>query len=145
MDLWRQTDSAYTNLLKRWKINLNTLWVIEYLHDHPEENVEPAMLAETTHMFRQTINVILNDLEDHGYLRRLPHPQDRRRKLIKLTKRGENFCIKVLGELEKIELASIMSMTESEQLQLIELSRRFYESIARAAEEKPMRRVIKTG
>ncbi len=131
LELLRMTDMAYAKILKKWNLSLNTTWALEYLNDHPE-GVEPAVLADSTRMLRQTITVVLNDLEEKKWIVRIPQSVDHRRKLIRLTKEGKAFAEKVLGEIEQIELASFSSMTSAERKTLLELTGRFYESIAEA-------------
>ena len=71
-DTWHSCDNAYLRLVRQWGISLNTVWALEYLNDHID-GVEPAILANDTHMLRQTITVVLNDLEERGYLKREFH------------------------------------------------------------------------
>ena len=120
LELWHVTDAAYSKLLKRWNLSLNALWVIDLLYRHPE-GVEPAVIAELTHTLRQTVTVVLNDLEERGCLYRL-------------TPAGRKFCGEVLETVGRIELDCIAEMNEEEQQQLIRLSRRFCANLARAVE-----------
>lgn len=133
LELWHVTDAAYSKLLKRWNLSLNALWVINLLHRHPE-GVEPAVIAELTHTLRQTVTVVLNDLEERGCLYREPNLTDRRRKRIRLTPAGRKFCGEVLETVGRIELDCIAEMNEEEQQQLIRLSRRFCANLVRAVE-----------
>lgn len=128
LELLRMTDLAYMKLLKRWNLSLNATWALEYMVEHPE-GVEPAVLAESTRMLRQTVTVVLNDLEERGVIRREPHRTDRRRKLIKLTKEGKIFAADVLSHIEQIELRSIVKMTPAERNNLVRLTTLFYEGI----------------
>ncbi len=132
IELLRMTDMAYIKLLKQWDISLNAAWALEYLHLHPE-GVEPAVLAENNRMLRQTITVVLNDLEKRKFIRRFPHATDRRRKLIKLTPTGKEFAAEVLEKLEQVELTSFAEMSPEERETLIRLTRKFYESVQAGA------------
>ncbi|MPN31497.1 hypothetical protein SDC9_178971 [bioreactor metagenome] len=134
LELLRQTDLAYVKLLRRWNISLNSTWALEYLRQHPE-GVEPAVLAETTRMLRQTVTVVLNDLEDRGFIRREFHPTDRRRKLVRLTPEGEAFAAEMLNAIEKVEVGSFAAMTPHERRMLLELAGRFHDSILNASQE----------
>ena len=134
LKLLRMTDIAYAKILKRWDLSLNTTWVLEYLYDHPR-GVEPAVLADSTRLLRQTITVVLNDLEKKKWIVRIPQSVVHRRKLIRLTQEGRAFSRLVLGELEKIELTSFSAMTPAEREKLLELVERFYESIAAIPEQ----------
>ena len=59
-EAWRSCDSAYLQLVRQWGLSLNTVWALEYLVQCPD-GVEPAVLADKTHMLRQTVTVVLND------------------------------------------------------------------------------------
>lgn len=133
LELWHITDAAYCKLLKRWNLSLNALWVIDLLFHRPE-GVEPAVIAESTHMLRQAVTVVLNDLEERGCLYREPNLTDRRRKRIRLTPAGHKFCGEVLEAVNRIELSCIAEMNDEEQQQLIRLSRRFCTNLIRAVE-----------
>jgi DNA-binding MarR family transcriptional regulator len=46
-------------------------------------------IAERANMTKQSVGEIVDDLASRGYVQRIPHPEDRRAKLICLTERGE--------------------------------------------------------
>ena len=129
-EAWRSCDSAYLKLVRQWGISLNTVWALEYLDKHPE-GVEPAVLAEDTNMLRQTITVVLNDLEGRGYLSRAFHSTDRRRKIIRLTQEGQVFARKVLDAISAAEQEASAILSEEELRQLQDYSRRFSQEFAR--------------
>ena len=89
------------------------------------------MLAEDTNMLRQTITVVLNDLEGRGYLRRAFHSTDRRRKIIRLTQEGQVFARKVLDAISAAEQEASAILSEEELRQLQDYSRRFSQEFAR--------------
>lgn len=45
-------------------------------------------LAERAHMTKQSVGEVTTDLEQRGYLERVPDPSDGRAKIIRLTERG---------------------------------------------------------
>jgi len=45
-------------------------------------------LAERAHMTKQSVGEVTSDLEERGYLERVPDPRDGRAKIIRLTDRG---------------------------------------------------------
>ena len=129
-EAWRSCDNAYAQLVKQWGLSLNTVWALEYLIARPE-GVEPAVLADDTHMLRQTITVVLNDLEERGYLQRLFHSTDRRRKIIHLTAAGKAFAQRVLQDISDAEQEAAAALTDEEQQRLLDYSRRFSQEFAR--------------
>ncbi len=127
---WRSCDSAYLQLVRQWGISLSTVWALEYLVMHPE-GVEPAILADDTHMLRQTINAVLNDLQSRGYISRDSHGTDRRRKVIHLTPTGRVFAQTVLEVISLAEQEAASVLSDEEQQRLLDYSQRFAASFAK--------------
>ena len=48
----------------------------------------PTELAESAHMTKQSMGYLIDYLEEHGYVERVPDPQDGRARLVRLTERG---------------------------------------------------------
>lgn len=46
-------------------------------------------IAERAKLTKQSVGEIVDDLAGRGYVQRIPHPEDRRAKLICLTEKGE--------------------------------------------------------
>ena len=82
-------------------------------------------------MLRQTITVVLNDLESRDFLIRAFHSTDRRKKLIRLTPAGEAFAQKVLSAISDAEQEAAATLTAEEQQRLLDYSRRFSQEFAR--------------
>jgi DNA-binding MarR family transcriptional regulator len=58
-------------------------------------NIEPdgsrlTDLAERAHMTKQSVGEVATELEQRGYLERVPDPSDGRAKIIRLTERGRD-------------------------------------------------------
>ena len=138
-EAWRSCDTAYLQLVRQWGISLNTVWALEYLVKHPD-GVEPAVLADDTHMLRQTITVVLNDLEGRGYLTRAFHSTDRRRKIIRLTPTGQAFAQTVLSAISHAEQEAAATLTDEEQQRLLDYSRRFSQEFARRVNDITLRK-----
>ncbi|GAA3530569.1 MarR family transcriptional regulator [Nonomuraea rosea] len=54
------------------------------------EGIRLSRLAEKAQMTAQAMGALVDDLEELGYLRRVPDPADRRAKLIVFTERGDD-------------------------------------------------------
>lgn len=132
MALWVEIDKTYIGFLKRWDLSLNTYWVIEYLHNHPQ-GAEPAELADRINVMRQLITIILNDLEKRGFLLRRESEQDHRRRIIRLSPAGETFAREVCDAMEQFDLESLSAFTPAERERLVEDSRRFCDALKSAA------------
>ena len=58
-------------------------------------NIDPegtrlTELAERAHMTKQSVGEVASDLEQRGYVERVPDPADGRAKIIRLTERGRD-------------------------------------------------------
>ncbi|MBR4125798.1 MAG: winged helix DNA-binding protein, partial [Victivallales bacterium] len=102
--------------------------------------VEPAVLADDTHMLRQTITVVLNDLEERGYLFRDSHKTDRRRKVIRLTPEGQVFAQTVLSAISNAEQEAASVLSFDEQQRLLDYSQRFSQEFARKVNDITLRK-----
>jgi DNA-binding MarR family transcriptional regulator len=71
-------------------------------------NIDPegcrlTELAERAHMTKQSVGEITSDLEQRGYLERVPDPDDGRAKIIRLTERGRDAQAIGRGLIDDIE------------------------------------------
>lgn len=74
--------------------------ILGYLGPH---KARPSEIAARSGRSRQHINILLNELEDAGYLTRVPDPDDTRGKIVWLTQRGMNLLAAVRTEIDAIE------------------------------------------
>ena len=121
---WKQTDFAYSRLAHSRNLSLNMVWAFECLSEHPE-GVEPAVLADEANLLRQTMTVVLNDFEEQGLVTREFHPTDRRKKMIKLTAKGQKVCNEILDTIAQCELEALSELSEEDQRMLFKLNTRF--------------------
>jgi DNA-binding MarR family transcriptional regulator len=59
--------------------------VLQYLDD---DGTRVSVLAERAGLTKQAMAQLVEHLEAHGYVRRVPDPRDRRAKLVRATARG---------------------------------------------------------
>lgn len=60
-------------------------------------------LAERAHMTKQSVGEVASDLEQRGYVERVPDPSDGRAKIIRLTERGRDAQAVGRGLIDEIE------------------------------------------
>lgn len=53
--------------------------------------MRPSDVAELTGLSKQTVNDLLGELERGGYVERLPHPDDGRARVVRLTPEGQRL------------------------------------------------------
>jgi DNA-binding MarR family transcriptional regulator len=69
-----------------------------------EKGMRLTRLAELASITKQSAGEIVDDLVERGYVQRVPDPEDRRAKLICLTKRGrqaQTYAFGLFAEVEK--------------------------------------------
>jgi len=129
-DLWGKFDRIYFRILHRWSLSYNAYLVLEELYHHPE-GLEPAAVADKVSIPRQTMTFVLDSLEHKGQLERLPHPADRRCKLVSLTPAGRRFAGEVVETIFEKERKAMKVLTSEEQEQLLSM----YDRLQRGFEE----------
>ena len=71
-------------------------------------NIDPegtrlTELAERARMTKQSVGEVTSDLEQRGYVERVPDPSDGRAKIIRLTERGRAAQALGIGLIDEIE------------------------------------------
>lgn len=104
------------------------------------EPLEPSVIAERLIITTGSMTSMLNTLERRGLVRRMPHPEDRRKLLISITPKGTAIVDDMLPSLHSRERIIIGdALTKAEQLQLRTLLAKVQASIERHADDQPDR------
>lgn len=64
--------------------------ILVFRYEGPEGR-QPTEIAASAQLSKQMVNELLGQLEGAGYLKRTPHPEDKRGKLVRLTSRGRKL------------------------------------------------------
>lgn len=78
-------------------------WIINYLYDHPDEDVFQKDLESQFRIARSTATGILKLMEKKELLRREPVPSDARLKRLVLTEKGIGKKLAIIRSLDEIE------------------------------------------
>src|ERR671931_2216797 len=60
-------------------------------------------LARRAHMTKQGMMLLVDELEERGYVRRVPDPEDGRAKIVRLTARGRNYVAEARRAMAAVE------------------------------------------
>ena len=60
-------------------------------------------LARRAHMTKQGMMLLVDELEERGYVRRVPDPEDARAKLVRLTARGRTYVAEARRAMAAVE------------------------------------------
>ena len=95
-------DAMYAEYAKRRKCkNARLLWVLYALDDGT--NHSQRDIAENWNIPKSSVNAIVSELYDDGYVTFVPIPGQKREMFVRLTPEGEEYAHKKLADLYKIE------------------------------------------
>jgi DNA-binding MarR family transcriptional regulator len=106
----------------RLGIHMRHLVALAYVRDHeacPQQN-----LADAFCMDANNVVLLLNELEDLGYVTRLRDPHDRRRHLVELTRSGHDALARTERAQRAIEEEVLQALDAGERETLLSLLRR---------------------
>lgn len=72
-----------------------------FMHIDRRSGTRLTELARRARMTKQGMMLVVDDLEQRGYVRRVPDPEDARAKVVRLTARGRRF----VGEARRVAAA----------------------------------------
>jgi DNA-binding MarR family transcriptional regulator len=101
--------------------------------------LEPSVIAERLLTTTGSMTSLLDTLERRSLIRRLPHPEDRRKLLVEITPEAQKILDELLPSLHARERA-VMSdaFTTSEQRQLLRFVAKLQKAAIRAATTPPI-------
>jgi DNA-binding MarR family transcriptional regulator len=94
-------------------MHLRLLMTLSYLRDH--DGCPQQELADVLCMDANNVVLLLNELEDLGYIARLRDPLDRRRHRVELTKQGVRALTQAESAQETIEDEVLQALDPSER------------------------------
>jgi DNA-binding MarR family transcriptional regulator len=94
-----------------------------------ESPLPPNQIADRLIISRATVTGLVDSLEQRGYVRRLPHPSDRRMLLIEPTDTGRQVADAFRPIVHQHQKMWMDILNEKEQGQLIDFLKRLQESL----------------
>ncbi len=129
LPLWRRVHQELMIHGQKWGLPANVSMVLVHLHLHPEDS-EPAAVAAANYFPRQTITFILDQLEREGLAVRNPHPNDRRRKIVKLTPKGKAMAKDMVQGMIRFESAALLTIEDVDLPRLQSFLSRYADALA---------------
>ena len=129
LPLWRRVHQELMIRGQKWGLPTNVAMVLVHLHLHPEDS-EPAAVAAANYFPRQTITFILDLLEREGLAVRQPHPNDRRRKLVVLTPKGNEKAEEMVRDMIAFESAALRTIEDVDLPRLQSFLTRYADALA---------------
>ncbi len=117
-DFWYTSDRFYYLWAKQYGITDLALFTLSIIYSSKE--CVQNTITERLSVPKQTVCSILDNFEKKGYIKKKINPQDKRNRLISLTKKGNTFAEPILKELEKLDISMLKCMSENEIRNYIE-------------------------
>ena len=107
--VWQETNHIYDEWAKRHGISDCCLLVLISIHEGGKQCTQKN-ISQRWSIPKQTVNMILKDLQNKKYVDLIPMQEDKRNKQIQFTVTGKEYADTILSELRKAELAVIEKM-----------------------------------
>ncbi|MCQ2516939.1 MAG: MarR family transcriptional regulator [Saccharofermentans sp.] len=106
-------DSFYTEFAKQSNVSSALLWVLYALNDgKPHTQIE---VSNDWKLPKTTVNTVVKELEQNGYVELIAIKGKRREMSIVLTKEGEEYADSLLAQLYKKEAEVFKALTQDDK------------------------------
>ena len=118
-----ERDAAYEDYAKSVGLSYTSLCILNAIYE--TDGCTQKQLCSLCFLPKQTVNAAVTGFYDKGWLRMQELPEDRRNKALHLTELGRSEAGRILQNLQECDRIAMGSLTESEQEQLLSLTRRY--------------------
>lgn len=105
-----QIDGYYNEFAKKCKVKAKLLWVLYALNDGKKHTQKE--ISTTWELPRTTVNTVVKELEESGYVVLSPIKGEKREMLVSLTESGKQYAREKLSDLYKIEQNAFDNMDD---------------------------------
>ena len=116
-------DAAYEDYAKSVGLSYTSLCILNAIYE--SDGCTQKQLCSLCFLPKQTVNAAVTGFYDKGWLRMQELPEDRRNKALHLTELGRSEAGRIMSRLRDCDRIAMSLLTESEQEQLLSLTRRY--------------------
>lgn len=110
-------------------LTIHQAWVLQFLARQGDQEIVQRDIEKEFSIRRSTASHMLTLMENNGYIRRIPVPQDGRMKRIVATRKGLEAHERMADRLRRFEATLQKGMTDRELADFLCMIRRFEENI----------------
>lgn len=125
---WRQLSALYDDHARSVGFSTSTLHILYTLHSSPGDCTQKT-IRERTLLPKQTINAAVSGFRKRGLVELKKSPQDRRHKVIRLTRRGRAYAAKYVPAITAAEYRAMERLTPAQRSALLELTRQYTDQL----------------
>lgn len=122
--MYKEIDAIYHNLSVRFGISDTSFWIL-YILSESDQGITQYNLCTDWNYSKQTVNSAITLLEKKGYISKVETFDARNRKIIILTKRGEDFVKETVESVKAAELKAFMGLTKEGCAELLHLTDKY--------------------
>nr|WP_314466200.1 helix-turn-helix domain-containing protein [uncultured Clostridium sp.] len=120
--------ALYDEYAKSNGIMMKTFLVLNVLF-YAKDGMTQKEISERTFQSKQTVSLIVKNLQADGYVTLEENADDKRNKTVRMTEEGRAYSEKPVRHITWAEDTAMSMFTPEEQEQLIALSRRFTKNL----------------
>lgn len=98
--LWKESNAIYEEWVKTQGISSNSPLVLYSFYDGSEVYTQKS-ISQKWYIPKQTVNTILKDFAERGFIEMLSILEDKHNKAIRLTPAGKLFVDTIIAKLQK--------------------------------------------
>lgn len=120
---WRKMDVIYNQYAESQNLTVNLIDTIDVIHDKqpcPQKDIQDALLLP-----KQTVSFLVKKLEKTGIVQMVQGEEDRRQRLVSLTKDGKKRAERIIRDFVGREEAAMDVLSGKEQKEMNALLTRF--------------------
>ena len=110
---WFEINNIYHNWSRKHNIEDTVLFVLTVIREE-EPYCTQNKICEKLVLPKQTISLVLQNLERKGYILREKNSDDRRNKNVKFTENGKSYAIEILDKLKFAEIRALSEMSQEQ-------------------------------
>lgn len=114
-------DFFYSEFAKKSKVSSALLWVLYALNDGKSHT--QIEISTDWELPKTTVNTVIKDLEQNGYVELIPIKGKRREMAIVLTSTGKNYADNLLSDLYRREAAVYKTLSSQEREVIVVLEK----------------------
>lgn len=125
--LFKQLDGAYRRFANALNLSETALWILYSLREGSARTQKD--LCDLMHQSKQSINSALKRLEEEGCIVLTVSEENRTRKLLRLTERGEALAARTADKVIAAEERALAKLSPADAEQLLTLYGRFVQAV----------------
>lgn len=116
---WFKINDIYHVWARKHEIQDTTLFVLYVINESSPYCTQNG-IRDKLSLPKQTISLILSELEKKEYILRELNPKDHRNKLVKFTEKGSQYASSILKKLKSVEIEAFGNMAQEQRRIMIE-------------------------